>query len=94
MKTIIAASILLASGFAQAQSFDYQKAVGSHDLFPTLTNDQAVSVSTGHGNAFAYQESVGSENLFPTLVEGTGKPVTSGGEGFAYVRSVGDEIDA
>ena len=43
MKTLIAASIVLASGFAQAQSFDYEKAVGSHDLSPTLINDQAAS---------------------------------------------------
>ena len=94
MKTLIAASLVLASGFAQAQSFDYQKAVGSHDLFSTLNNDQVVSVSTGHGNAFAYQESVGSENLFPTLIEGTGNPASNAGEAFAYTLSVGKEIDS
>jgi len=94
MKTLIAASFVLASGFAQAQSFDYQKAVGSHDLFPTLTNDQVVSVSTGHGDAFAYQQSVGSHDLFPSLIEGTGSPASNAGEAFTYTLSVGEEIDA
>ena len=36
MKTLIAASIILASGITQAQSFDYEKAVGSSELYSTL----------------------------------------------------------
>jgi hypothetical protein len=36
MKTLIAASIVLASGVTQAQSFDYEKAVGSAELYSTL----------------------------------------------------------
>jgi len=94
MKTLIAASLVLASGFAQAQSFDYQKAVGSHDLFSTLTNDQVTGVSNGQGDAFAYQRSVGSDDLFPTLIEGAGSPATDAGQPFAYTQSVGEEIDA
>lgn len=59
MKTLIAASIILASGIAQAQSFDYEKAVGSSELYSTLGTDQVVSVDTGHSGGFAYQESTG-----------------------------------
>jgi len=94
MKTLIAASVILASGITQAQSFDYQQAVGSADLFSTLATDQVVNVSTGHGDAFAYQASVGSDDLFPSLIEGTGGPASNPGEAFAYTLSVGEEIDA
>ena len=92
MKTLIAASIILASGVTQAQSFDYEKAVGSSELYSTLANDQVVSVDTGHSGGFAYQESVGSADLFPTLIEAA--PQASGdGNAFVYQESVGNELD-
>ena len=92
MKTLIAASIILASGISQAQSFDYEKAVGSSELYSTLITDQVVSVDTGHSGGFAYQESVGSDDLFPTLIEV--KPqVSSDRNAFAYQEAVGNELD-
>jgi len=94
MKMLIAASIVLASGIAQAQSFDYEKAVGSSELYSTLGTDQVTSVNTGHGDAFAYQQSVGSHDLFPSLIEGSGGPSSDAGKPFAYTLSVGEEIDA
>jgi len=94
MKTLIAATLILASGITQAQSFDYQQAVGSADLFPTLATDQVVSVSTGHGDAFSYQASVGSNDLFPTLTGAGASPQTSDkGNAFVYQESVGNELD-
>ena len=94
MKTLIAASIILASGVTQAQSFDYQKAVGSADLFSTLTTDGVVSVSTGHSGGFAYQEAVGSHDLFPTLISADTKPqVSSDRNAFVYQEAVGSELD-
>ena len=92
MKTLIAASIILASGVTQAQSFDYEKAVGSAELYSTLATDGVVSVSTGDDGGFAYQEAVGSEDLFPTLI--VVKPqVSSDRSGFAFQEAVGNELD-
>ena len=92
MKTLIAASIILASGVTQAQSFDYEKAVGSSELYSTLATDQVVSVDTGRSGGFVYQESVGSADLFPTLIEAA--PQASGdGNAFVYQESVGNELD-
>ena len=92
MKTIIAASIILASGATQAQSFDYEKAVGSAELYSTLATDDVVSVDTGHSGGFAYQESVGSDDLFPTLI--VVKPqVSSDRNAFAYQEVAGNELD-
>lgn len=94
MKTLIAASIILASGIAQAQSFDYEKAVGSSELYSTLGTDQVVSVDTGHGGGFAYQESVGSNDLFPTLIGAEeGPQIPTDGNAFVYQESVGHELD-
>jgi len=94
MKTLIAATLILASGITQAQSFDYEKAVGSAELYSTLNNDQVVNVDTGHGGNFAYQESVGSDDLFPTLIGASAEPlVSSGNSGFAYQKAVGNELD-
>ena len=92
MKTLIAASIILASGVTQAQSFDYQKAVGSADLFSTLATDNVVSVGTGHSGGFAYQEAVGSEDLFPTLIS-VEPQASSDRNAFAYQEAVGHELD-
>ena len=92
MKTLIAASIILASGVTQAQSFEYQKAVGSADLFSTLATDNVVSVDTGHSGGFAYQEAVGSEDLFPTLIRAEPQ-VSSDRNAFAYQEAVGHELD-
>ena len=92
MKTLIAASIILASGLTQAQSFDYEKAVGSAELYSTLNTDQVVRVDTGDDGGFAYQESVGSEDLFPTLI--SVKPqASSDRNAFAYQEAVGNELD-
>ena len=94
MKTLIAASIILASGVTQAQSFDYQKAVGSADLFSTLATDNVVSIDTGHSGGFAYQEAVGSHDLFPTLIGASEKPqVSNDRNAFAYQEAVGHELD-
>ena len=94
MKTLIAASIILASGVTQAQSFDYQKAVGSADLFSTLATDQVTTVNFGRSGGFAYQEAVGSHDLFPTLIGASEKPqVSSGRNAFAYQEAVGNELD-
>ena len=92
MKTLIAASIILASGVTQAQSFDYERAVGSAELYSTLATDDVVNVDTGHSGGFAYQEAVGSEDLFPTLI--SVKPqVSSDRNAFAYQEAVGHELD-
>ena len=94
MKTIIAAGLIIASGIAQAQSFDYEKAVGSSELYSTLATDQVTTVNTGHGNAFAYQESVGSPDLFPTLIDDSVRSHdATGGNPFAYQEAVGNELD-
>ena len=92
MKTLIAASIILASGVTQAQSFDYQKAVGSADLFSTLATDGVMSVNTGDDGGFAYQKAVGSEDLFPTLIV-VEPQVSSDRNAFAYQEAVGHELD-
>ena len=94
MKTIIAATLILASGITQAQSFDYEKAVGSAELYSTLATDGVVSVNTGDSGAFAYQISVGSADLFPTLIAGTGSaPSLREGSAFAFQKVVGNELD-
>ena len=76
MKTLIAASIILASGVSQAQSFDYEKAVGSAELYSTLATDQVTTV-IGHSGGFAYQEAVGSHDLFPISISGLCSPSRS-----------------
>ena len=94
MKTLIAASLILASGITQAQSFDYEKAVGSSELFSTLATDQAVTVNVGNSNGFAYQEAVGSHDLFPTLIGNSERPHdATEGSAFAFQESVGQELD-
>ena len=94
MKTLIAASIILASGVTQAQSFDYEKAVGSAELYSTLNTDHVVRVDTGHSGGFAYQESVGSNDLFPTLIGADAKPqISDDRNAFAYQEVVGKELD-
>ena len=94
MKTLIAASIILASGVTQAQSFDYEKAVGSAELYSTLATENAVSVNTGHDGGFAYQESVGSDDLFPTLIGTMTNPeISSDRNAFSYQEVAGNELD-
>ena len=92
MKTLIAASIIFASGVTQAQSFDYEKAVGSAELYSTLATDNVMSVDTGHSCGFAYQESVGSDDLFPTLIS-VKRQASSDRNAFAYQEAVGHELD-
>jgi hypothetical protein len=95
MKTIIAATLILASGITQAQSFGYEKAVGSAELYSTLATEGVASVSTGDNGGFAYQRSVGSADLFPTLIGASAERQVSGGNSaFAYQRAVGsNELD-
>lgn len=94
MKTLIAASIILASGVTQAASFDYEKSVGSAELYSTLATDQVVNVATGDNGGFAYQAAVGSEDLFPTLLDDGMQPQVSGdGDAFAFQAVAGDELD-
>ena len=94
MKTLIAASIILASGVSQAQSFEYEKAIGSAELYSTLNTDQVVNVDSSHNGGFAYQESVGSDDLFPTLI-GASKElqISSDRDAFAYQAVAGNELD-
>ena len=92
MKTLIAASLILASGLTQAQSFDYEKAVGSAELYSTLATDNVVSVDTSHSGGFAYQEAVGSDDLFPALIR-IEPEVSSDRNAFAYQEAVGHELD-
>jgi len=94
MKILIAASIILASGVTHAQSFDYEKAVGSADLFSTLNSDKVLNVDSGHNGGFAYQESVGSNDLFPTPISADAEPQISGdNSAFAYQEVSGNELD-
>lgn len=94
MKTLIVASIILASGVTQAQSFDYEKAIGSAELYSTLGTDEVVSVNTSHSGGFAYQESVGSNDLFPTLIGSSAKPqISNDRNAFAYQEVSGNELD-
>ncbi|MBT8428720.1 MAG: hypothetical protein KJN79_02300 [Gammaproteobacteria bacterium] len=95
MKTIIAATLILASGIPQAQSIEYEKAVGSAELYSTLATEGVVSVNTGDSGGFAYQKSVGSADLFPTLVDAGAAPQAPSGDSvFTYQRAVGSsELD-
>ena len=94
MKTLIAASVILASGATQAQSFDYEKAVGSAELYSTLGTDQVMHVDTGHSGGFAYQGSVGSHDLFPTLIGASEQPqMPSDRNAFTYQEVAGNELD-
>mgnify|MGYP001825023769 CR=1 FL=1 len=78
----------------QAQSFDYEKAVGSAELYSTLNTDQVVNVDSSHNDGFAYQESVGSNDLFPTLIGTSTEPqISSESDAFAYQEVAGNELD-
>ena len=91
MKTLIAATLILGTGAAQAVSFDYQRQVGSADLFPTLNTEQAAA-QIGE-RTFGYQRQVGSADLFPTL--NTGEQLPRGDRTvFEYQRTIGSsELD-
>jgi len=94
MKTLLAATLIVASGITQAQSFDYEKSVGSAELYSTLATEGVVSIDTGGNGGFAYQESVGSANLFPTLIGASKAPqLFSEDSAFAYQKVVGNELD-
>lgn len=71
MKHAIAASLIaLSSSATLAESFDYERALGTPDLFVTLITDRVVAKpSTGESSAvFAYERAIGTPNLFSTLV--------------------------
>jgi len=95
MKTIIAAALFATATVAQAQAFDYQKSVGSSELYPTLITEQAPVDSGNSGGNFAYQESIGSSDLFPTLnTAGTASQAQSGPTLFEFHRIVdSQELD-
>lgn len=94
MKTLIATALILTAGFAQAQSFDYEKQVGSAELYSTLNGGDSVSVSVG-SSEFAYQVSIGSDDLFPTLRTSQSEPgVTGDRTVFEYQLNIGSgELD-
>ena len=92
MKSFIAAALLVTGGIAQAQSFDYEKSVGSAELYSTLATDQVTVISGDRGGNFAYQETVGSHDLFPTLGTTDAAPqVSEGRTVFDYQRIVGSQ---
>lgn len=94
MKTIIAtaAALILSTGVAQAQSFDFEKSVGSAELFSTLATEGTVSVSGG--SEFAYQVQNDSTDLYPTLGIANDNPQVSGERtAFEYQINVGNELD-
>ncbi len=69
MKTLIAATLLaFASTGALAGSFEYERSIGSADLFPTLQSERGVSHHAVNGSSvFAYERSIGTPNLFVEL---------------------------
>ena len=92
MKYLIATALILTAGAAQAQSFEYQKQVGTPELFSTLATDGVVSRS---GGDFAYQKAIGAPDLFPTLgLEGASSGTTGERTVFEYQRNIGSsELD-
>lgn len=95
MKTLIAAALIASAGLAQAQAFDYQKAVGSTELYSTLIAGQVTADAGNTGGNFAYQKAIGSSDLFPTLnTAGAGSSSNSGPTVFEYHRVVdSQELD-
>ena len=92
MKTIIAAALVLSAGFAQAQSFDYEQAIGSADLFSTLATEGVVEVR--NDSNFDYQKAVGTENLFPTLRTADAESQGNERTVFTYQQNIGSsELD-
>ncbi|MCB1773801.1 MAG: hypothetical protein KDI88_09310 [Gammaproteobacteria bacterium] len=92
MKTLIAAAILAATtGVAQAQSFAYERQVGSSELYSTLaTGDARPGLPAGD---FAYQSAVGSEDLFSLGHGGISAP-SGGRAAFQYQLNIGSaELD-
>lgn len=89
MKHLIATALILTAGVAQAHSFDYQRAAGSADLFPTLATEGVVSNSAG--SAFAYQQAVGSSDLFVPTQQGNASTLPGERTVFEYQRNVGSQ---
>ena len=54
MKTLIATALVLSAGIAQADSFDYEKQIGTPDLFATLATEGVVSNSRDANPNFDY----------------------------------------
>jgi len=70
MKTLIlATSLAIASGTVTAQSFAYERDLGTPDLFPTLNTEGvgAYPDASGRRISFAYERAVNTPDLFPTL---------------------------
>lgn len=67
--TIAACLIAVSSSAALAESFAYERALGTPDLFTTLATDEVVAnPSTGESSAvFTYQRQIGTPNLFSIL---------------------------
>lgn len=90
MKHLIATTLILTAGVAQAHSFDYERSAGSEDLFVTLATEEAVSNSAG--SVFAYQQAVGSSDLFVPTDQSGNNPALSGERTvFEYQRNVGSQ---
>jgi len=94
MKTLIATALVLSAGIAQAQSFDYQRQIGSPDLFPTLATEDVVTVDTDANPNFAYQIAVDTPDLFPTLDSAGHGGISGDRTVFEYQRNIGtQELD-
>jgi len=63
MKTLIATALALTTGMVNAQSFEFEKAVGSAELYSTLATESVSTVNSASAN-FAYQVNNGSHDLF------------------------------
>ena len=94
MKTAIATVLILSAGIAQAHSFDYEKQIGTTELFATLATEGVMSAETGRN--FDYQIAVGTPELFPTLISDGAPSTSASGERtvFEYQLNIGtDELD-
>ena len=94
MKTVIATALVLSAGIAQAQSFDYEKQIGTADLFSTLATEGVVSANSGADRNFAYQVAVDTPDLFPTHENIGQSPVSGNRTVFEYQLNIGtQELD-
>jgi hypothetical protein len=94
MKTLIATALVLATGIVNAQSFDFEKAVGSAELYSTLATESVSTVNSASSN-FAYQVDNGSHDLFSFTDETSQREGIVGDRtAFEYQLNVGSpELD-
>ena len=68
-KAIATAIIALSAVSAYAQPFDFERQIGTVELFPTLAGDGAVAASGGsRSSVFAHERAIGAVALYPTLL--------------------------